>query len=181
MRVPDLADGDMTLRPFAVSDADMLVATIDAHRDISYWTRIPWPYEPRHALEFIARSQVAWRTGTDASFAIVERGGELVGSVGIHRIGAPHRPRSAMLPDEVGYWLSPAARGRGVATRAVRLVAEWALGELARPAVHLQVKDGNVASQRVAERAGFEYLGFVPGTEVDDDDDDHHRYVRRDG
>lgn len=179
VRVPDLRDGDLVLRPFEPGDVDVLTETISAHRDISRWTRIPWPYERAHATDFVARSAVAWRTGTDASFAITDAAGRVVGSVGIHRLGAPAVTRSAMLPDEVGYWLAPAARGRGFATRAVRLVTAWALDDLARPQIHLQVKDGNVASQRVAERAGYEYLGLVPASDVDDEEGDHHRYVYR--
>jgi RimJ/RimL family protein N-acetyltransferase len=55
----------------------------------------------------------------------------------------------------VGYWLAPAARGRGVATRAVRLLAQWAFAELAIMRIGLTCGPDNVASQRVAERCGF--------------------------
>jgi RimJ/RimL family protein N-acetyltransferase len=55
---------------------------------------------------------------------------------------------------EVGYWLFPHARGRGVATRAVRAVAREAFASgLWRLEAHVRV--GNEASDRVLERAGF--------------------------
>jgi RimJ/RimL family protein N-acetyltransferase len=53
------------------------------------------------------------------------------------------------------YWLAPAARGRGLATCAVRLLAGWAFRELALARLWLQIEPENVASQRVAERCGF--------------------------
>lgn len=55
---------------------------------------------------------------------------------------------------EVGYWLFPHARGRGLATRAVRAVAHEVFASgLWRIEAHVRV--GNDASERVLERAGF--------------------------
>jgi len=55
---------------------------------------------------------------------------------------------------EVGYWLFPDARGRGLATRAVRAVAREAFASgLSR--IEANVRIGNEASERVLERAGF--------------------------
>jgi RimJ/RimL family protein N-acetyltransferase len=59
---------------------------------------------------------------------------------------------------ELGYWLFVNARGRGVATRSVQSMTEHALtnGILRVEAV---VRIGNVVSERVLERAGFEREG----------------------
>ncbi len=73
---------------------------------------------------------------------------------------------------EIGYWLFPAARGRGVATPSARLLAEhaFALGVLR---VEAYVNVGNDASDRVLQRAGFTREGVVrslprpDGTRVD--------------
>ena len=61
----------------------------------------------------------------------------------------------------VGYWLVPAARGRGVATRAVRLLARWAFDALGVARLELTCGPDNVASQRVAERCGFTREGLM--------------------
>jgi RimJ/RimL family protein N-acetyltransferase len=61
---------------------------------------------------------------------------------------------------ETGYWLGPAARGRGYATEAVRAVARHAFG-LGLTRIELLAAVGNVASQRVAERAGFTREGVL--------------------
>jgi RimJ/RimL family protein N-acetyltransferase len=65
---------------------------------------------------------------------------------------------------EIGYWTHPDARGTGVMPTAVRLVARHALlpaaeGGLGLERVQLRVADGNVASIRVAVKAGFTACG----------------------
>lgn len=55
---------------------------------------------------------------------------------------------------QIGYWLAPKARRRGVATRAVVLLASW-LFDLGASRVFLTVVADNLASIRVARRAGF--------------------------
>jgi RimJ/RimL family protein N-acetyltransferase len=61
----------------------------------------------------------------------------------------------------VGYWLAPEARGRGVATHAIRLVAQWAFEALGVARLELTCAPGNHASQRVAERCGFTREGVL--------------------
>jgi RimJ/RimL family protein N-acetyltransferase len=80
--------------------------------------------------------------------------GELLGGVTLHHLDAE---RGIV---ELGYWLFPQARGRGVATSAARLVAEhaFALG-VQRVAAYVNV--GNGPSERVLERAGFTREGVV--------------------
>jgi RimJ/RimL family protein N-acetyltransferase len=62
---------------------------------------------------------------------------------------------------QIGYWLVPAARGRGFATRAAILLTRW-LFDLGAARVFLTVVAGNDASAAVARRAGFVYEGLVP-------------------
>ena len=94
-----------------------------------------------------------WEEGSGAAFAICPGGG---GSVG----GALLEPRRADVA-AVGYWLLPEARGRGYATRAVRLLAEWGIRALGFARVELWATRENDASQRVAERAGFQREGVL--------------------
>jgi len=61
----------------------------------------------------------------------------------------------------VGYWLAAPARGRGVATRTVRLLAGWAFAELGVERLELTCAPDNVASQRVALRCGFVREGVL--------------------
>ena len=68
---------------------------------------------------------------------------------------------------EIGYFVLPHARGRGVATTVARLLAEHAFSlGIERVAAYVNV--GNVASERVLERAGFTREGVVRSLPVPD-------------
>jgi RimJ/RimL family protein N-acetyltransferase len=150
--VPRLDDGVVTLRPPAPGDIDAIVEACQ-DPEIPRWTRVPKPYTRDHALEFVERSARTWKQGTDAPFVIVDAAtGELLGAIGIHRLGGEDDG------PEVGYWLKRDARGRGVTTRALRLVSDWAGSELGVP-IRLQADVRNTPSRRVAEKAGFRYVG----------------------
>jgi RimJ/RimL family protein N-acetyltransferase len=61
---------------------------------------------------------------------------------------------------EIGYWVLPHARRRGLATRIARVLAEHAF-DLGVRRVAAYVNVGNVASERVLERAGFTREGVI--------------------
>ena len=63
----------------------------------------------------------------------------------------------------VGYWVAPWARNRGLATRAVETLSAWALGDGGFDRLELTTHPENTASQRVAEKAGFNREGLVTG------------------
>jgi RimJ/RimL family protein N-acetyltransferase len=69
----------------------------------------------------------------------------------------------------IGYWLRAEARGRGAATVAVQLVARWAFDALGVRRLELTTAPDNVASQRVAERAGFTREGLLRGLVATED------------
>jgi RimJ/RimL family protein N-acetyltransferase len=56
---------------------------------------------------------------------------------------------------EIGYWVARDARGKGVATRAVELLRDWAVTERGLDLIELVIHEQNALSQRVAERTGF--------------------------
>lgn len=148
---PILSDGVVTLRPFRLDDAAAVSAACQ-DPDIPRFTHVPENYTESDAREFIAGTMRHDREGW--SFAIVAGGDErFLGAVGFR---VPH-PGTG----EVGYWLAPEARGRGAATRAVRLLCEWAFGELGLVRVQLLTHPENAPSQRLAERCGFRREGVL--------------------
>jgi RimJ/RimL family protein N-acetyltransferase len=104
-----------------------------------------------------AFAAVAWSSGLEPTFVIADAASRtLVGTIAIHR--RPDEPGKAA----VGYWLAPEARGRGAATRAVRLVVRWAFTiEPSLVRMELLTLVGNEASGRVALRAGFAREGVL--------------------
>jgi len=61
---------------------------------------------------------------------------------------------------EIGYWLYPQARGRGIATKVARALAEYAF-TIGVQRVTAYVTVGNRESERVLERAGFTREGVL--------------------
>lgn len=74
----------------------------------------------------------------------------LIGCLGLN-VGKP----------EIGYWVHPAARGRGVATEALGLALAHAFGPLALPRMSLRAAVPNRASRAVAEKAGMRLVGIL--------------------
>jgi RimJ/RimL family protein N-acetyltransferase len=151
-----LSDGVVTLRLWEAADAEWYARTA-RDPDIQLWTA-----EPADVDEQAVRTAIGDMLRTRAAYGAVVTDavtGELLGNAGL-----------APVADEPGtgaisYWVAPAARGRGVATRAVRLLVGWAR-ELGMSRVELHAHLGNVASQRVAERAGLVRGRVVPDYRV---------------
>ncbi|MFI9602838.1 GNAT family N-acetyltransferase [Streptomyces sp. NPDC004069] len=96
--------------------------------------------------------------GSAASFRIADaESAATLGHIGVNDIRLP------LGVARIGYWVLPEARGRGVATRALKLVAGWAFGELRLHRLELDHAVGHGASCRVAERCGFRHEGTLRG------------------
>ncbi len=156
---PHLTDGVVTLRPWRRADAAAVFAACQ-DPEIGRWTNVPQPYEFHHAEGFIAMAQTAWRRGTAAGFAITDaQTDQLLGSMSRE----PFEGHIASF----GYWLAPEARGRGTATRALRLIADWTLATTDAIRLESYTDVGNDASARVLERAGFAREGVRRSWDTD--------------
>jgi len=152
---PTLAAEGLTLRPWRESDADAVYAACQ-DPEIVRWTTIPFPYERAHAISYVGPvSADAWEHKTAANFAVVDADGTLVGSFGLVRMDPPQGVA------EVGYWVAPGARRRGVACRAAAAVTQWALRDVGFARVELLAAVDNTGSRRVAERIGFAQEGVL--------------------
>jgi RimJ/RimL family protein N-acetyltransferase len=141
-----LADEVILLRPFTEDDLPAIVAACQ-DPEIPRWTSVPIPYTEADAR--------AWLESTEEeTFAIVDRSSdELLGSIGVRYFDGGI--------GEVGYWVKREARGRGVATRALELIAGWALVDKGLDRFQLRADVANEPSQRVAEKAGFVREGVL--------------------
>jgi RimJ/RimL family protein N-acetyltransferase len=82
-------------------------------------------------------------------------GGPFLGVVMLHSIAWRHRRA------ELGYWLVPAARGRGLARTAAALLTEWAFATLPLDRLEITTAPGNAAALRLAAAIGFEREGVM--------------------
>jgi RimJ/RimL family protein N-acetyltransferase len=80
---------------------------------------------------------------------------ELLGSIALSSVERVHG--RAM----VSFWVAPEARGKGVATQALWLLAGWVFGSLGLVRLELFTEPENAASQRVVERCGFVREGLL--------------------
>ena len=146
---PPLADDVVCVRPWRGTD---LATVVEASRDpyIPKVTTVPAPFTKGAGERWLDRQDVRSRSGLGISLAIAENESgrdEAVGAVVLM-----HRGHGVY---GLGYWLLPAARRRGLASRAVALVVEWTLAHTGVAELEALVEPWNEASIRVAERAGF--------------------------
>jgi RimJ/RimL family protein N-acetyltransferase len=148
---PPLSDGTVALRLWSRGDAAELVAALDGDDEITVWLdSIPQPYTDADAHAWLAQTGRSWSEGAGCPFAVVDAAtGRLLGGIGLRWNDRVN------LIGEVGYWARADARGQGVTTRALRLLADWALGPAGCERLVLRADTQNMPSLRVAERAGF--------------------------
>ncbi|MEV0535772.1 GNAT family N-acetyltransferase [Kitasatospora sp. NPDC050463] len=142
---------DLTLRCFdGEADLDELFRVIEESLDhLRPW--MPWVAE--HSLDttrdFLARRGEQWESGDAYTYAIVTDQA-IVGACQLfRRAGLPSDGR------EIGYWLHPAATGRGLVTRAVRALVEQAFLLPGVDHVDIVHDSANRASGAVPRRLGF--------------------------
>lgn len=143
-----LVENGVVLRGLRNSDAPK-IAVAGADVETQKWLPLPRPYTLSDANRFIDEFAVATLTaGTGIVFAI-EQNNDFVGCIDIKR--AEWLNGNC----EIGYWTMPSHRGRGLMTRALELVSRWVIREQGFVRVEVRVALENLASQRVAEKAGF--------------------------
>lgn len=141
----ELTDGDLTLLPWGRvnevhSLAEDILATVTDENTVRF-THVPNPYTPDHLASFLEMPD-----GDIVRWALVH-GERYAGSVEL-------RIQQQADVASIGYSAAPWARGRGLVTRAVRLVTQSAHGAGIEE-VQIRVAVDNTASRAVAERADF--------------------------
>ena len=151
---PPLADDRVRLRAWRDDDVPGLVAMCH-DPDVVRFTTIPESYDEDDARIWLALHPGRLAAGDGVAFAIAELPGDgAAGSIGVRVL---HEQGAA----EVGYHVAAAARGRGLAGAALRLVSRWALEALPIGRLQLTTHLDNAASQRVAVKAGFTREGVL--------------------
>ena len=161
-----LTDGVVTLRLWEAADAAAM-RQVFLDPEMFRWTDAEPDETVKDFEGAIRRGWIRQDAGERICLAIVDAAGEVAGAIDL-MMGEFER-------GEIGYALGSWARGRGLATRAVRVLSEWALNTSIVQRLELPIPVGNTASRAVAERAGYgfegvlrSYLWLRPGDERHD-------------
>jgi RimJ/RimL family protein N-acetyltransferase len=150
---PPLGDGEIVLWLRREDDVPSIVL---ASRDPETRMRLEDdPLTEERARDSVARAEAQWQTGRAAPFVIADA--ESDQAMGLLNLQFSDDEEVAGLAVSV----FPSARGRGAASRALRLAAEWALAELKLQRVFAEAAVDNTASLRAIEKAGFHREGVL--------------------
>jgi RimJ/RimL family protein N-acetyltransferase len=151
--LPVLSDARVRLRGWRPEDVAALEPAC-GDPQICRITTVPDRFTIEDAGAWIARQQAHARRGSGAVLAIVPVSGERpVGMVGLFGFDEPGSTA------QFGYWLVAQWRGRGLASAAARLLAEWGFRQRQLTAIHIDREPANRASERVAEKLGAVVTG----------------------
>ena len=136
------------LRPWDQGDVSVVV---DAYGDPEIQKWMPYSFDEAEARQVIETWTETWQNETGACWAIATRSeGSAFGRFAFQSID--FISGSA----DIAYWLLPQFRGEGYAPLAIAAICEWTFNELGVHRVQLFHSVHNVASCRVATKAGFD-------------------------
>ncbi len=160
----DLTDGVVLLREPVDGD---VAAILDGASDPETvrFTRVPSPYSLEMAQEFVDTIRAGWHDGTACIWAICDAAAPdvLLGVIGLHDIDLSGEPGGVA---EIGYWMRPRGRRRGLMSRAVRVVSTFGVDELGLTRISWAANVGNDASRHIAESNGYVVEGTLRRSEA---------------
>ncbi len=150
MMVNDCLQSDLvTLQKYTLEDtAELFAAIYESIDRVSPW--LPWCH-PNYSIaeteEWLKTRPQLWDRGKQFGFSIRDRSCTIVGGCGL----------GILVPNwsaNLGYWIRTGYTGKGYATAATRILAEFGIKELQLKRIEIVASVQNIPSQRVAERAG---------------------------
>jgi RimJ/RimL family protein N-acetyltransferase len=154
MNPPILEGNNIRLVPLDLGVAKEMEA-LGQDPDVLRFTYVSAPFTRENATAWVQRYVDGWADDSRAGFSIQSPEAEFLGMAAVIEFS---RESSQ---GEIGYILAPAARGRGVASGALRLLSDWAIRDIGLERVELRISANNLASIAVAKRCGFVYEGTL--------------------
>ena len=141
-----MTDGPARLRDWSPADGAWYVAQLSDPDIQRFTTEQPTTTADDFRSALVSLS----RCSDQAGFAVVDAvSGELAGNM------AADRPDDETA--EISYWIAPGFRGQGLASHAISQMRSWIADNWPVRRIDLWIRAGNIASQRAAENAGFQY------------------------
>lgn len=153
--VPRITGRDVLLRELRESDVPRIVEACSDERTTYWLTQMPVPYTDADALDWLEQMRGLRATGAGIAWAVAgPEDDRLLGAMNVFDVSTDEGSA------EVGYWLHPDARGRGLATEATALLVRHCFvpeedGGLGLRRVRAFTADGNAASSRVLTANGL--------------------------
>lgn len=147
----ELTDGRVVLRLPTGDDVDEITRACQ-DPELQRWIPVPVPYAREHGAQWVADTPRSWDLDHELRWVITAaEDPRPLGAIGLKSVDETMR--------EVGYWLAPWARGRGVMTEAGRLACGWGFDDLGLGRIEWWANVGNEPSRQVALRLGFTMEG----------------------
>ncbi|MEU3320727.1 GNAT family N-acetyltransferase [Streptomyces sp. NPDC006785] len=168
--IPVAGDG-LLLRPWERADARAFLSAYEDEETRRWHTHRPMTVA--QVEEWFDGYRQDWEREKGCHWAVARDSGEVLGRMALRRVDLADGAANA------AYWVLPAARGAGVASRALAAVSAWALDGIGFQRLELDHSTRNDASCRVATRAGFRLEGTKRNAAVHDDGrHDMHLHAR---
>lgn len=152
---PRLFTAQLVLRPMENRDAGALALHLSEWDIVKQTATVPFPYDERSALTWIARVRRRHAEGREYAFAITSPDNDaLIGTISLSFTSDPVSGRVG----EIGYWLGLAHWGHGYASEAVSALTAFGFDDLGLDAIEAMVFKENKSSKRVLEKSGYRLL-----------------------
>lgn len=152
----------LILRKGKQEDVDAITA-LASDVSISKYTQVPYPYERKHAEQYVAQVEEHWKQKTGAPFVItLKETGEIIGTIGFVKLDKEKGVA------ELGYWLGVPFRGNGYTVEAAQLLLQYGFNTLGLRRVYANVFTVNLASVPILKKLGFTREGMLRQTDVRD-------------
>lgn len=153
-----ITDGSILLRPPREEDIpEICQAVRESIPELNPW--MDWAttaYDMAATQRWLEYVQLAWSHASAFHFAIIDSAsGQFLGRCGLDDVNEKTRFCN------LGYWVRTSRTRQGIASRAARLAAQFAFQNIGLIRAEIVIAIGNLASQRVAQKAGSHYEGIL--------------------
>jgi RimJ/RimL family protein N-acetyltransferase len=153
-----LSDGSVTLRPAAERDIPEILIAFQDDRALHLRLGIERPPSGAELGRRSERAEAEREGGLHVTLTVLEPGSDVCrGQIYTPRVDW-HHARA-----ELGMWLAPQVRGRGLAPRALRMTSGWLLGQTPLERLQVLTEPANQPMLATARAAGFVYEGVLRG------------------
>lgn len=156
-----LKDNEITLQQLQPTHASSIFGLVESNREF-LMQYLPW-VEPtervQDTLDFIKFTQTSFQEGRNPTFVIIYES-QIAGVCNLHPIDFEHHHVS------LGYWIGEKFQGKGIVTRAVKILLKYCFVELNLNKVEIKCATTNLKSCKIPERLGFHFDGILRENEL---------------